>query len=94
MVVIGDVVTPYTLAEPELLGPLPFGDLVTPFTLESVPRASNSITNRFPVPPVAWAFLTLVDAELALDSVKTVLAGAVFPESTNLEPTIGQIWPR
>lgn len=94
MVVIGDAITPYTLTELELLGPLPFGDLVTPFTLESVPRASNPITNRFPVPPVAWAFLTLVDFEPAFSKISSSIIGAVYPESPYLESTIGQIWPR
>lgn len=29
-----------------------------------------------------------------ISGATTILNGAVFPESTHLEPTIGQIWPR
>lgn len=93
MAVIANTVTPYALTEPNFVGPLPFKDLVTPFELESVSLVST-ISNRFPVPPVAWAFLTVVDAELTLDKVSSIVTGAVYPESPYLEPTIGQIWPR
>lgn len=94
MALIAELNTPYLELGPELVGAQPFGSLSTPHVQGSVPRLSSPISNRFPVPPVAWAFLTLVDAELEFDSVRIVRTGAVFPESTHLEPTIGQIWPR
>lgn len=57
-------------------------------------RLSEPIGNSFPVPPTAWGWLITPEVDLAYDGVLAVLAGAVYPESLYLEPTIGQIWPR
>jgi len=57
-------------------------------------------TNRFPVPPIAWAFLVvnnglLDDEEMEILRVAPpTLVGVLHPESNYLEPTLGQIWPR
>lgn len=34
------------------------------------------------------------DEGTPISGVANVANGSVFPESTHLEPTIGQIWPR
>jgi hypothetical protein len=65
--------------------------------LTSVDAVPIPITNRFPVPVVAWGFG--VDIEDALGPIQGLtppyaIAGAVNPEALYLEPNIGQIWPR
>jgi len=55
-----------------------------------------SIAQAFPVPSTAWGFLDNVDFELTIDGFSSpyYVAGALTPEASRLEPTIGQIWPR
>lgn len=71
-----------------------FGDLVTPYQVAAIDQLSAPIAGRFPVPPVAWAFLIDVDLEMFFDTIEKAYFGAMNPEGTHLEPTIGQIWPR
>jgi hypothetical protein len=97
MAVIGSAHTPYVQGTIENLEPYPVGGMNTPF-VAGIPDGFVSIKgNRFPVPPVAWAFMTTLDPELVFDLKGTNgahHAGALLPESGRLEPTIGQIWPR
>lgn len=73
--------------------------ILTRATLSRV--ESTNYTNRFPTPPSAFGFLVDprdVDGELAygVDGLESpyILAGALSPQGTYLEPTTGQIWPR
>lgn len=96
-----------TLNQPYTVGDLldgipgiPVGDLIDVAVLGEPDGVVSTVTNRFPTPPSALAFLTdpffELDTSLALDKVNAngVIAGALTPESSYLEPNIGQIWPR
>jgi hypothetical protein len=67
-------------------------------TRATISRAtSTNYANRFPVPPSAFGFLT--DGETLAYSIQGLhdpylVAGALSPYSSYLEPTTGQIWPR
>lgn len=95
----------YPIAGIETVPPIPVGalaDVATVIGLDLVDAIT--IKNRFPTPPSAVAFLTDVleendagiDNPLAYDSLTApyTITGAVYPESSYLEPTKGQIWPR
>jgi hypothetical protein len=99
MAQIANLAQPYTVSAPlQAVAQIPVGALVTipagaPVGVVSV------ITNRFPVPPTAAAFL--VDPLLEADEVIEMsgitgppIIGALTPPGTYLEPTTGQIWPR
>ena len=66
--------------------------------LTSLDRIPGPIAQKFPVSNPAWGFVT--DLEEPLPTIHGMLsphylAGAVVsPESSYLEPTLGQIWPR
>lgn len=58
---------------------------------------TTPLVARFPVPAPIIAFVTDLDVEYVLEYSTMfggVISGALFPEATHLEPTIGQIWPR
>lgn len=91
------LLSPFTLVAPDLVGQLALGDVNTPFEMTALDRVEGLVrANRFPVPPVAWGFLTDVETDMAFSHVQApyTIYGALFPESPYLEPTIGQIWPR
>jgi hypothetical protein len=84
--------------------PIPVGDLTDMFLLTR-PTVSEvgsvNYGNRFPTPPSAFGFLTMIfDLEGNLpyqfDGLEPPynIIGALLPEGQYLEPTIGQIWPR
>jgi hypothetical protein len=71
------------------------GGTTTPYEGVAQDGVSAVETNRFPVPPTSWGFLTIVDFGLMLDGLSGgALVGALVPEGSFLEPTTGQIWPR
>lgn len=90
----GTLIEPYVQGALEFIDPFGYGDLITPYQVTAVDILSAPIANRFPTPPTAWAFLIDPDEEPAFDRISSAIAGAVYPESVYLEPTIGQIWPR
>jgi hypothetical protein len=103
MAQFGPMSTPVVITDLEFVAPLPsLGMLDTPFEAVAMPGiAGANRTNQFPVPPVAWGFLTLVtDEELnppyVVDGLQPngVIVGALNPISPYIEPTVGQIWPR
>lgn len=103
MAIIAELTEPFVLDELDEFAPLPVGSLSEVFTVEAPLDGLSApyiVTNRFPVPPTALAFLTDVDAFLenpfAYDALSPpyLLTGALYPESDYLEPTTGQIWPR
>ena len=100
MAQIADVNEPVTISAIETVEELPIGPLVDVGDVVSVEAFTSTVTNRFPVPPAAAAFLTdvdaLVDEPLRFDHLMTpyVIYSALTPVSMYLEPTIGQIWPR
>jgi hypothetical protein len=100
MAQIATLTQPYTADTVEVIRGIPVAPLSMPFTFSGpVSGIASTISNRFPVPPTAAAFLTLVDAleyePFALDLVfGNPIIAALTPESVYLEPTIGQIWPR
>jgi hypothetical protein len=79
--------------------PLPgLGELNTPFEAQNPTGVYSISALRFPTPPIAWGFPTLVLGAFTFPqsrlSSPSFMVGAVNPESSRLEPTIGQIWPR
>lgn len=88
----GTLITPYIQGALELIAQLKLGNLITPWTSPVPDRITAQYGNRFPVPPVSFAFL--VDVNPVIVDRASIISGAVFPESSYLEPTIGQIWPR
>lgn len=86
---------PFELTAIDRIGVFPFGDLVTPFEIASIDTA-KPVINRFPAPPVAWAFLTDVEDSHTYPQLRITrsLTGVLVPYNDYLEPTIGQIWPR
>src|SRR4051812_38926397 len=101
MAVIANLKEPVTIETVEAVQPLPVGALIDVITVDSPNTGLTSpylITNRFPVPPTAVAFLTGVDAffetPIIIEGVTKVIGSALAPEGDFLEPTKGQIWPR
>jgi hypothetical protein len=103
MAEIANLNEPYTLGEVEELPPLPIGELIDVVTLGAPDlgvTAPYLITNRFPTPPTAIAFLTdvfrLMEEPMTFDGLGPpyILTSAVSPGGDFLEPTTGQIWPR
>jgi hypothetical protein len=83
---------------------IPVGDLIDLFVLTR-PTISDvgavNYGNRFPTPPSAFGFLTMIfdpegDLPYRFDGLGPPynIIGALLPEGQYLEPTIGQIWPR
>lgn len=52
------------------------------------------VVGTWPIPPTAWGFMTTPHEQEDVSGIQEGYLGALFPESTYLEPTIGQIWPR
>lgn len=99
MAQIANVTDPGTISAIEVVQPIPVGPLIDTYPITSVEGFTQIVSNRFPVPPSAAAFLTGVDEEGDLIVVAGLtspylLTGALFPGSIFLEPTLGQIWPR
>lgn len=97
----GALATIDQIDELNLIKGIPVEPLVSPYILDQSPIGSTQIiTGRFPTPPSAAGFLTMVVDENGEDPIRisrifgNPLIGAVFPEGKYLEPTIGQIWPR
>jgi hypothetical protein len=103
MAQFGPMATTVVINDLEFVTPLPtLGGLDTPYETVVMPGiAGANRINRFPVPPVAWGFLTTItdaDGELPyrVGGIQPggVIVGALSPAGPYREPTIGQIWPR
>jgi|tagenome__1003787_1003787.scaffolds.fasta_scaffold20989187_6 hypothetical protein len=100
MAQIAVVNEPVTIGTIQTVQPIPVGPLIDVGDVTSIVGLTSTVSNRFPIPPSAAAFLTDVDAlanePLRFDHLMTpyILVGAVAPTGSFLEPTIGQIWPR
>lgn len=101
--IIANLTEPFVLETIEAVQGLPVGALGERGIInEVIPGLSPPylLTNRFPTPPTAAAFLGEV---FALEEDPIVIygldapyyiTGALVPEGDFLEPTQGQIWPR
>jgi len=96
MAQIANVNEPVTISALEVVQPLPIGPLLDVGTITSVTGYTTTVSNRFPVPPSAAAFLTDVDTQMvpSQQQVSTIIYGALSVAGPYLEPNIGQIWPR
>jgi hypothetical protein len=100
MAQIANLSEPYTTPEPTpAIQPLPVGALVDVEPMVVHAGVVSTITNRFPTPPSATAFLVdpFAESDLALELGAIYgpnIVGALSPAGPYLEPTIGQIWPR
>lgn len=59
-------------------------------------RITGIASDSFPTPPSSFGWLGDVNFDITLYGLEApyILTNAVAPESTHLEPTLGQIWPR
>ena len=68
-----------------------------PNEITSIDSTPLPVKDRFPFPATAWGFA--IEVENAIGPILGIgppylTTGALSPESSRLEPTIGQIWPR
>lgn len=103
MAEIANLTEPYTLGEIEAIPPLPIGELLEAVIIDAVEDGLSPpylLSNRFPTPPIAAAFLTGVNSleenPVVIEGFGPpyIINGALIPENDFLEPTQGQIWPR
>lgn len=98
MAQIATLTEPYLVTTFDFVAPLPYNKLTETFVVSSPLEGwvAPIVTNRFPTPPTAVAFLGVVDFDMQIDGLGPPysIIGAVYPETKYLEPTVGQIWPR
>lgn len=100
MTVIADLIQPVVIdaGDQSFVQPLPMGGLVTVgWDGRQDGVVGVPIANRFPAPASAIAFLTDEpdeEFEPVAGTAPYFINGALVPESSFLEPTLGQIWPR
>jgi len=100
MDILGTCIDVEDVTEPlEHLSPLPIGNSIVVYPIEEVSGWTAPILkDRFPTPTAAIGFLgeTTLDLQLAMGGLGLPysIVGALHPEGSFLEPTIGQIWPR
>jgi hypothetical protein len=100
MAQVGTIRDVATITSLEKLTPLSYGDFCTPFEMTLPNCISSVMSQRFPVPSIAWGFLAAVENSSVFPQWAFTrgppyfLGSALTPEASYLEPKIGQIWPR